>query len=104
MSANPVLEALTAHRAMARTAGLVSVHEHLGAELLYQDNPAHHLYEQDLGELAGVLDGARRTLAVGDVRTAVLALPMPFYRTFKPAGTRPIRTPRSPSRTLATTR
>ncbi|MFJ8582775.1 hypothetical protein [Micromonospora sp. NPDC093277] len=88
MSSEQVLEALAAHRTSARGAGLVSVHEHVGSELLYQDNPGRHLYRQDLTELAGVLDGARQALEVGDARTAVLTLPMPFYRTFKPACTR----------------
>jgi hypothetical protein len=87
MSSEQVLEVLAAHRTSARAAGLVSVHEHVGAEHLYQDNPGNHVYQQDLTELAGVLGGVRQALGVGDIRTAVLALPMPFYRTFKPVGT-----------------
>ncbi|MET9073197.1 hypothetical protein ABZX95_13710 [Streptomyces sp. NPDC004232] len=68
-------------------ASLISPHEHVGSELIQHGAADRHTYRQSVGELMTLMARLRDRLLDGAGTVAALALPMPFYRYFKPEGT-----------------
>ncbi|MFJ8313967.1 MULTISPECIES: hypothetical protein [unclassified Streptomyces] len=66
---------------------LVTPHEHIGSELIQHGPADRHVYQQSVRELTDRLIALRNRVLGGRGRVAALALPMPYYRYFKPEGT-----------------